>query len=204
MRPPAALRAAVAPVPVSELSPPVDRFGLFPPFALSPRSPSYPRRSRAPVRLCSGRLVSRSAPLPSSASRSHTPVRLRSGWSGPGAPPLGGFLPPNPACLCSLLPSPSSVTPWWARSLLLRVSVAGPLWLWRPLPLLFVPEHQCGYALAGSVPLCVSAAGQIWFPLPLPPASEHQCGYALVGPVPVCKSAVRRAPLASRLAPFLP
>ena len=71
----------------------VDRFGLFPPFALSPRSPSYPRRSRAPVRLCSGRLVSRSAPLPSSASRSHTPVRLRSGWSGPGAPPLGGFCP---------------------------------------------------------------------------------------------------------------
>ena len=86
----------------------------------------------------------------------------------------------------------------------MRVSVAGPLWLCPPLPLLLVPEHQCGYALVGSVPLRVSVAGQIWFPLPLPPASEPQCGYALVGPVPVCKSAACLAPLASRSAPFLP
>ena len=178
MRPPAALRAAVAPVPVSELSPPVDRFGLFPPSALSP-----------------GLLVSFPLPHPSAVTLWLVWSRCASAWR---------VLSPNPACLCSPLPSPSSVTPWWARSLPVRVSVAGPLWLWRPLPLLFVPEHQCGYALAGSVPLCVSAAGQIWFPLPLPPASEHQCGYALVGPVPVCKSAARRAPLASRLAHFLP
>ena len=118
---------------------------------------------------------------------------------------LAGFVPkPCLPLLPASEPSPSSVTPWWARSLPVRVSVAGPLWLWPPLPLLLVPEPQCGYALVGSVPLRASVAGQIWFPLPLPPASEHQCGYALVGPVPVCKSAARRAPLASRFAPFLP